>query len=321
MSALDRVEAQASAVRTLKAALSADRLANAYLFHGPSGVGKLLTALSLAADGTGDPEARHRIEQGNHPDVRVFEPREDGKRNIRIDFMRREILPYAEYAPFETKRAFLIFPDADVSFPDTSAESANALLKTLEEPHPGVHFVLTATNPKRLLPTIRSRCQSVRFLRLPERLLTSIALDAGANDAIARRAALLCGGRADVCLALALDGRADELIELALYVDESAGSKSPGVLLDAAERLSKFDDLHLALDTLSYFYRDLTRVALGADSDSLLFSEIGDRLVRRATEVGAAEASARVAKIQGARQRFRENGNKQLVLESLVFRL
>jgi len=110
-----------------------DRVASAYLFDGPSGVGKELAALAFAIDivGAGDPHVAERIKSGSHPDVRVFRPREEGKRNIQVDVLRTEILPLAQFAPFEATSTFFIFPEADISFPGFQPEAANALLKTL----------------------------------------------------------------------------------------------------------------------------------------------------------------------------------------------
>ncbi len=166
-----RIMAQKGAVRVLTHAVETGRLANAYLFEGPSGVGKSMAAVALARavlcptrpeQGCGECDVCRRIGNGNHPDLRFFRPREDGNRNIQVETLRQDILPVAQFAPFEGEHAFLVFPEADVSFPEVHPESANALLKTLEEPKRGVTFVLTSERPERLLPTIRSRCQSVR---------------------------------------------------------------------------------------------------------------------------------------------------------------
>ena len=179
-SPFDSIYSQPSAVRTLERALASDRLATAYLFEGPSGVGKERTALALAEALVATDEAsRRRLRAGSHPDARVFRPRDEGHRNVQVDYVRSEILPVAQFAPFEAERAFLIFPEADVSFPEHHPEAANALLKTLEEPRPNVHFVLLAERPDRLLATIRSRCQRVRFGRLPDETLARILEEHG----------------------------------------------------------------------------------------------------------------------------------------------
>ncbi|MET0386942.1 MAG: AAA family ATPase, partial [Polyangiales bacterium] len=172
LGAFAHIAEQEGAVRVLQHALDHDRVAHAYLFEGPSGVGKERVAIALActllcrtarSGQTCECNTCQRVRAGNHPDVRVFRPRDEGDRNLQVELIRSELLPFTKFAPFEAEAACVIFPEADVSFPVHHAEAANALLKTLEEPRPRVTFLLLSERPDRLLPTIRSRCQRVRF--------------------------------------------------------------------------------------------------------------------------------------------------------------
>lgn len=114
--ALGAVRAQDHAVGILRAALARGKLASAYLFEGPSGVGKSLAAEALARTvvAAGSTDVDRRIAQGAHPDVRFFRPRDEGDRNLQVSVVRGEVLPFAQFAPFEATHAFLIFPEADV---------------------------------------------------------------------------------------------------------------------------------------------------------------------------------------------------------------
>jgi DNA polymerase-3 subunit delta' len=316
----ERVRAQDVAVDILERAVRADRVASAYLFEGPSGVGKRRTALALAQRVIGgDPTTDARIAEGTHPDVRVFTPREDGRRNIQVETLREEILPYAQFAPFEAKAAFLIFPEADVSFPEHPPESANALLKTLEEPKAGVHFVLLSERPDRLLPTIRSRCQSVRFGRLPNDVLDAILTEHGVEPERRGPAVALADGRADRALALA-EGGAEELLERALELDEVCTTGGPGALVRAAEALARGDaDVGTVLEALVTFYRDVAAAALGLEDAALAFRHRADLVRERAARLGAAEAAERVALIQEATVALERNANPQVVLDALFY--
>ncbi|MFW2389958.1 MAG: ATP-binding protein [Polyangiales bacterium] len=323
MSALDAVRAQGGAVSVLTRAREHGRVASAYLFDGPSGVGKELAALALATDiiAAGDPHIVERIELDAHPDVRVFRPRDEGKRNIQVDVLRNEILPLAQFAPFEAASTFFIFPEADVSFPPFQPEAANSLLKTLEEPRPNVHFILTSERPNSLLSTIRSRCQRVRFGRLPRPVLRDILAREGvAEDSIAPAVAL-SAGRADVALALASDGSVAELSDLVFSIDDAVCGSGPGVLVELSERLARRDDLELALLTLQAFYRDLAATALGLPSDGLGFASRADELQRRTTAVSSTVAAARVSLIHRCARSIQQNANKQVALDSLLFGL
>ena len=105
MSIFDGIEAQATAVAILERALATGRLASSYLFEGPSGVGKERAAMALADHVVGtDDKSRERIHAGSHPDVRVFRPRDEGRRNIPVDQLRQQILPVASSRPSKPPR-------------------------------------------------------------------------------------------------------------------------------------------------------------------------------------------------------------------------
>ncbi|MEM7136634.1 MAG: AAA family ATPase [Myxococcota bacterium] len=323
MSELSTVAAQPSAITALRRASESGRVASSYLFEGPSGVGKELAATSWATDviAAGDPRVIDRIEAGAHPDVRVFRPRDEGKRNIQVDVLRTEILPLAQFAPFEAAKTFFIFPEADVSFPEFQAEAANALLKTLEEPRPNVHFILTAERPEALLPTIRSRCQRLRFSPLPNEVLKQIleGHDVGSESIAA--AVALSSGRADIALALAQEGSVDELTELAFSVDVAIARSGPGTLVDVAESLGRRDDVELALLALQRLYGDFALVGLGVDHARLAYPQRADEVRRRATVVGPTAAASRVSMIHQCVDAMRQNANRQVALDALVFGL
>src|SRR5690606_9076258 len=105
------IEGQPGAHGLLTRALRERRLASAYLFEGPSGVGKERTALALATHvvAGGDEALRRRVAEGNHPDVRIFRPRDEGSRNLPVEVIREEVLPVVQFAPFEAQATFLVF--------------------------------------------------------------------------------------------------------------------------------------------------------------------------------------------------------------------
>jgi len=323
VSVLESVRAQDGAVRALLRAREHGRVASAYLFDGPSGVGKERTAVAFATDvvAGGDLHIAERIESGAHPDVRVFRPRDEGKRNIQVEVLRTEILPLAQFAPFEAASTFFIFPEADVSFPVFQPEAANALLKTLEEPRPNVHFILSSERPDSLLPTIRSRCQRIRFARLPNAVLRDILQSEGVPEESIAPAIALSAGRADVALALAKDGAVDALTDLMISVDDAVRGSGPGTLVELSEQLARRDDLELALLTLQAFYRDLAVTSLGLPAEGLGFSARGEELQERMASVSSSAAAARVSLIHDCVRSMQRNANRQVALDSLLFGL
>ncbi len=334
MSTLDDIRAQDTAVRTLKRAADEQRLASAYLFQGPSGVGKQKAALALAryviaqnpvdrsaTDRDATSNCSARIDAGTHPDVRVFLPRNEGHRNINVETLREEILPVAQYAPFEACATFLIFPEADVSFPEIHPEGANAMLKTLEEARPGVHFLLLAERPDQLLPTIRSRCQSVRFQRLPASLIHEILAAHEVPEPERAAAIALADGRADRALTFAEQGLGKALVQEAIHIDQATQRPQPGTAVAAAERLAKHDHPQLLIETLQAFYRDIACAAAGVDELQWAFQGAKETVRQRAQELGPYGAASRVQLLEETVELLRRNANPQIMMDSVLFRL
>ena len=147
----------------LAPALGADgHPSHAYLFHGPGGAGKRAAARALAGEllsqGAADPDgARARAISGAHPDLTWVVP--SGAHEILVSDIDGPVITAASRTPFESARRVFVIERAD----ELGDEAANRMLKTLEEPAAFVHIVLITDRPGEVLPTIRSRCQAVRF--------------------------------------------------------------------------------------------------------------------------------------------------------------
>jgi DNA polymerase III subunit delta' len=136
------------------------------LFTGPEGVGKKTIALLVAAlkacaapadnEPCGACGSCVKAASGNHPDIRLIW--EEEKASIGIDKMR-DFRHEVQYRPFESRARFFVVDHAELMTP----EAANAVLKTLEEPPETAHIVLVTAFPDRIIPTVRSRCQVLRF--------------------------------------------------------------------------------------------------------------------------------------------------------------
>ena len=151
----------------LRRAIERSRVPHAYLFSGPGGAPMYDTALALACalncttargEGCGECEACSKIINGIHPDV-VTLVREGAANIVPIENVRNQVIARIGLPPHEADVRVFIVEEATSMAPP----AANALLKTLEEPPQRTLFVLCTTAPEQLLPTIRSRCQRVRF--------------------------------------------------------------------------------------------------------------------------------------------------------------
>lgn len=179
----------------------AGTLHHAYLFEGPSGLGKRQVAdwLSMYVNCTSGQRPCGvcprcvQIRAGTHPDVIVLEP-EAGKATRTIGVAAvREVVRKAGYHRYDSARRFILVDPADAMM----EPAANALLKTLEEPTDGTGFILVVASASSLLPTIVSRCQRVRFGAVPTEAIASWLRGQQLDNAdLAARASLGCPGRA-----------------------------------------------------------------------------------------------------------------------------
>lgn len=194
MAGFEALRGQGAAIRLLEAALRRDRLAPAYLFAGPPGVGRGIAAqiftgqlLCQHQPPPHHPQIIHKVTARNHPDFFWVEPtyQHQGKRftpqeaeaaglkrktppQIRIEQIR-EITEFLARPPLEAVRSVIVLEAAE-----TMAEgAANALLKTLEEPGRAT-LILIAPSPEDLLPTLVSRCQRIPFYRLSQADLIAV---------------------------------------------------------------------------------------------------------------------------------------------------
>lgn len=195
----EQVVGQEHITRTLQNAIGEDRVAQAYMFVGPRGIGKTSTAriLAKALNCENGPTPHPccqcsmclEIAEGNSLDVLEI----DGASNNGVEHVR-ELRENAAYAP--ARGNFKIYLIDEVHMLSTAA--FNALLKTLEEPPPHVKFIFATTEAQKVLPTIVSRCQRFDLRRIPADLISKhlqqiaswekITLEEEASRAIARAA-------------------------------------------------------------------------------------------------------------------------------------
>jgi DNA polymerase III subunit delta' len=258
-------------------AVASQRLPPALLFSGPSGVGKKTLALAvgraLLCDGNDGNAcdacpACDRAARGLHPDVILVEP--DGL-SIKIEQVRDAVREIAG-RPFEGRARAFVFDEAHL----LTEQAQNALLKSLEEPPGTSHVLLVTASPQALLPTIRSRCQTLRFSPLPQSLLEShLRETTGLSADEARLRAALSGGSLGVALAFESEAWRDLRVVLLETLEELVGTGTLG-RMSAAERLAEMDDPVLALTALRSLLRDVA--ALRAGSPALLNADVADRL-------------------------------------------
>jgi len=267
----DEVIGQESASATLKNAIASGRVAHAYLFTGPRGVGKtsmariLAKALNCEKGPTPSPCNKCKICKSidTGEDVDVIEI--DGASNRGIDEIRT-LRENVRYAPARSKHKIYVIDEVHM----LTKDAFNALLKTLEEPPPHVKFIFATTEPHKLLDTIRSRCQRFDFRRIPVTLISKhlatlckkekIKVADGVLDAIARCSH---GGMRDAESLLdqlaALSGDEVEVEN----IEELTGAVSQKTLFDIVRAIAEHD-ARTAVETVD------AALAKGAAYDELI---------------------------------------------------
>lgn len=318
---------QPLAVRLLRQALVGNKVAHAYLFVGPAGVGKRTVALELAKSlncqvpsegGACDSCSSCRKIAAtpiNHPDVRLIAP--EG-RFIKTDQIRE--LQEEMYArPNEGRVRVAIIDGADRMNP----ESANRLLKLLEEPPSYAVLILLTHNLSGVLPTLISRCQVVNFPPLsPEDVAGVLRNQYGLDAGQARLYASLSGGSIGRAVALSQDpdvavrrAATGELLQKLPGMDDLA-------LIGQAEALDK-DKEHLDdwMDLLTAWLRDALVMAQTGSAQLVMNADRIDVVRSLADGLGSDSVLDMLTAVTEVRGQLQRNANSRLALDVLMLRL
>ena len=356
----------------LRRAVAAERVAHAYLFHGPDGTGKRAAALALgrallcerrgtegapADDACGRCLACTRSARLVHPDLHVLFPRPsdadpadvvarirrlaeepyaavdyrrlptlDGKKGsnkqaiYNVALVNEELRRALSLRPVEGRRIVAVVTDAEAM----RAEAANAFLKLLEEPRPHVVLVLTAERPDRVLPTILSRCQRVRFDPLgPEDVEGALVARAGVPADRAALVARLSDGSYTRALSLLEGEDLQALRERALAFARAAYAMKPDempLLVEQAAALGR-EPLKGLLVQLLGWVRDLVLVRAAGDAAPLVNVDQAEAIRRFVAGLPGARLDEMAVAVEEAAAMLDRNVHAGLLLTTLGFAL
>ncbi len=274
----------------LKNAIVQNKLSNTLLFAGPEGIGKSCFAKALACilmhpENDPDPKALQKIENNNHPDLHIYEV--EGKTSKHSIASIRELIDQVFITPFEAEAKVFVIQDAERMLPT----SANALLKTLEEPTLDSYIILLSNKADDILPTILSRCFRLNFSAISEKEIASFLLKKESKDekevnAIAK-------------IANGSIGKAIELFEHPDYIKKRnyflniLAKENISSYVELSDALIKLDEIYsqdsfaqddksniklqkeidLLLEKLMYWFRDLHILKINGDEKHLFFSD------------------------------------------------
>lgn len=325
------VVGQELATAFLRCAAEAGRLAHAYIFVGPEGVGKRALARALAQylfcksrkdDACGECRNCRLVASGNYPDFH-WVVREEGKRDVKVEQIE-QMLREVNLKPAEGDHKVFVIEEADRLNPS----SANRLLKVIEEPPPNTLLLLLALDVRDFLPTILSRCQVLRLRPVPaQELSRRLEKESGIPSDRARYLAHFTLGS---------PGLAQELVAGSFFEDRAwliglmsaARPEAHFAVVDEIDKRiggekdelqSKREVLMRWLDVLALFYRDVYAAALHCGDDLLINEDRTAEVKRLAARLSADRAERIVEAVERAREALIFNANRKLLLENLVF--
>ena len=307
------------------------------IFAGPSGVGKHMAAVALAQlvncaapvesartgwDACGECAACRRIARRVHADVLFIEPGESG--SIKIEQIR-EAIERSAYRPFEGRRRVVIINDADAIV----AEAQNALLKTLEEPPSSSTFILVTARPDTLLITVRSRCQRLRFGRLPPADVAHLLMTQHAYaEADAHAAASLSDGSVGRALEEGSESFVEARDAALRLLQTAAASNAPAARIQGALALpgagrgkADRDALAQSLVALSSILRDLGALAANADPRSLANADLKKPLESLRRAYDSERVLSAFANVDRALDALQRNASPKIVADWLAFQV
>lgn len=304
--------------RSLSRALATGRVAHAYLFSGPPGVGKKTTGHAFArallcgqnkTDACGYCEACHRSERGVHPDLHVIRPQGG---SIKIAQLRA-LQNGAVYTSFSGGRQVYLVEQAE----KMTLAAANSILKILEEPPRDIVFILVADETG-LLSTIQSRCQVYRFHPLPEKEVGRVLENRGVVEAgragVAARISGGCPGRA---LAFLEGDRRGPVWELLARL---AGDRPHAAFLPV-DGLDGRDELETFINYAILFFRDALVWCITGREELLLNIDYKRNISWLAGIYSEKEILDILVTLEKAARWLAGNVNQRLLLDTLVIKI
>jgi DNA polymerase-3 subunit delta' len=360
---LKEVFCQDKAISILQKALAADKLSHAYIFTGAEGTGKFKTAREWAklllckkpviknkfADSCGTCESCRLFEAGSHPDfihvykeLREFTREGKGKPapvDLPIDVVREFIIEKVSTKPTLSRKKVFVISEAE----RLNTSSQNCLLKVLEEPPKYCFIFLLCTRMEKLLPTIKSRCQTIRFALIDEKRIIEKLKEAGLEQKKAQYFARLAEGS----LGAATQWAQLELADANLYqtkknLVDSLSDYQYADALELAQRLlseskkiagiwADLDKTTSKTDINRRASRALIRIIISALSDAMQLNitagkdltnfDQKEQIKKLAGRFGPEQAAERIADCFRTLRWLDASANEKLIFEQLLLNL
>lgn len=308
-------------VDALRRSITANRVAHAYLFEGIAGCGRRTTARALIAtlfckqladgEACGFCSSCRKLAAGTHPDLHLLQPLPD-KRDISIEQVR-ELQQMLSLRPFEAARKACLIEPAE----RMTVAAANAFLKTLEEPPGHGLLILLTCQSDLVLPTVRSRCQHLRFAPLGPADLSLLLVRHGMDPAAAAAVAPLAEGSME--LALELDSQESMTHRQALLDTlRQVRHQQIATIFETSERLATDRDEALELfHLLISLVRDMLLIRF-AENDRITNRFLAERLRNEAERFAPSRLMELLELALETRRAVQGNVNPKLALDRFL---
>ncbi len=312
-------------MKQLQTIYEKNRMAHAYIFDGEKGTGKRdvmtffvkLLLCEHPANNVPCETCRHciRVDSGNHPNVKQVEP--EGQ-FIKIDQIR-DLIAEMMMTGVESGRKIYILHHAD----KLNTASANMLLKFLEEPDGEVTAILLTEQLQSILPTIRSRCQHIKFSKVPRQILMERLMEQGVTHSMASTVSMVTN-EFETALALTKEEQFAHARKTVLKLVEIVKSNvHEALLLVHEEWLPSFKEkaeIEQALDLLLFAYRDIVAIKANPDA-ACTYPDMLHVFKEMALHTTYERLSSQMQAVLQARANLQRNMNRTLLMEQLMLNL
>ncbi|MBC8230657.1 DNA polymerase III subunit delta' [bacterium] len=309
-------------IELLQNILRANKVSNAYLFAGPPNIGKEFVAVNFAkalnclegsvhhfpyADACDRCISCRKIDDSNHPDVRIIRPEGAWMKIDQIRQLQRQI----SRRPMEGRYKVYILTDVE----RMNLPAANSFLKTLEEPPGASVLILLTSNYSALLLTIRSRCQLVRFFPIPPTVLQNQLIEKlKLTETKAKQITLLSGGKVGKALELAKE----ENINTETTIPNILKRPQLIEIFKITENLNNQPE---SLDILLTWFRDILLVKQGCNAEMLTYPDKFNELAQLASGYSRIQIQDAIKTIMETKNLLQRNVNSTLALEVMALKL
>jgi DNA polymerase-3 subunit delta' len=308
---------QSRPITIMQRMLGSGKIPHAFLFSGAAGIGKHTTALAFASalncvqpgtDFCGTCLSCKKIRNNTHPDIMLIGPE---KNIIKIDQIR-DLQQNMAFSPLEAAWRVVIIDQAETM----NKETANCLLKTLEEPPAATVLILVAHGTSKLLPTVLSRCQKIVFAPLSKHDLQKLLENEGIPEEHALRIVAHAHGSIQRARLLLESSLTDDFNRLATMLVEPCSVEQT---LELAGTLSKTPErISTLLILLLEWLRDVALCRNGADPGYFYNAGQSEDVTRAAQQIEPNRLDNKIAQVLQLMNAQQMNANMQLGLESLL---